>query len=163
MKRNYGILFGLALGLVAIFGSPNSAQAGGTGGGGGSTETGTPFTFAHIASISGSTPSFSGTYTLTQIVPSYYPYATLSFSLKGKPINLPDGTALQVTVYTSDPITGEAKPPVTTPVPMTVLSKLGAEKASLNLYNMPGDLDPIRLDFIEVTSSNGTVIVDAHA
>lgn len=160
MKRNYAILFGLSLGLVAILGGSNSAQAGGSGGGG-STEVGTPFSFDNIASINGSTASYSGTYTVTQSIAGYYTWSTISMSFKGKPVNLPDGTPLYVTVYTSDAVTGEPYAP-TRAANIIVSSKVALEKASVAVFDPRFTSDPIHLDLVEVTTADGRVVVDVH-
>jgi hypothetical protein len=148
--------------LLALAAVPNSAIASGSGSTGTvDVTTGTPLTFSQVQPINGSLPTYSGTYTMTHSLPGYYPMDTLQLNFKGKPINLPDGAYLLVTVYTSDSLTGTVLPTLTAP-PMPVLAKVGLEKTSLSVVNPMGSVINRRVDLIVLSLPDGTIVAVAN-
>ena len=160
MNKLPALLLASTIALAAVF-APVTAIAGLRSGGSGGSETGTPLFFDQIASFNGSTPAWSGTYTLTNSIPGYYTWTTVQLSFKGKPVDVPNGTSFYVTVYTSDPVTHIPFPPVAAPA-MGVLSKVGTEKVTLVIPNPPGGSSNRQLDGAVVSAGDGSTVVIAH-
>ena len=149
--------------LVALGAGQVQAQRGGSGGGGGGTivNTATPFVFDYVALVNGATPTCSGDFTVTNSIPGYYTWTTVSLSVKAKSLNFADGTVLNVTLYTSDKLTGKALAPIRL-AGMTVLQKVGILKAAVQIANTPASQSVRQLDRLIVTASDGTVVFSAH-
>lgn len=81
--------------------------------------------------------------------------------MKAKSLNFVDGTVLNVTLYTSDKITGQASAPVRL-ANMIVLQKTGVVKSAMNFTNWTVSPVVRRLDQLVVTASDGTVVFSAH-
>lgn len=160
MNKFLGILLATTLVSAAIL-APTPAAAR-SGGGGGGTETGTPFVFDHFTSINGTLPTWTGTYSITNSIPGYYTWSTVSISIKGKPMNVSDGTSFRVTLYTSNVDSGAALAPVSLPN-LVVISKTGTLKGNFNILNAPNQNINRRVDGIVVSATDGTVIAAAHS
>ena len=154
-----GMQFTLLCALLCIASMAVFAQSG--GGGSSSASTATPFVFDYVAPVNGVTPSCSGDFTLTNAIAGYYSWATVKISIKAKPINLPDYTLLNVTVYTSDAVTGEVYAPARM-ANMVVLKQVASVKSATNLYNSTFTQIVRQLDRIIVTTSDGTVVFSGH-
>ena len=154
MKTKFAYLAPALISLCALASISNA------GGGGGNTETGTPLNITYVASIGGKTPAWSGTYTVTHSIPGYYTWDTVQVSLKGKPVNLPDSTLLNVTYFFSDELTGVALPPVSAPQ-MSVLKGLGSAKSTISLLNFNFSAIVRHLDGVVVTDAAGHIVVVA--
>ena len=154
MKTKFAYLAPALISLCALASISNA------GGGGGNTETGTPLNITYVASIGGKTPAWSGTYTVTHSIPGYYTWDTVQVSLKGKPVNLPDSTLLNVTYFFSDELTGVALPPVSAPQ-MSVLKGLGSAKSTISLLNFNFSAIVRHLDGVVVTDAAGNIVVVA--
>ena len=162
-NRSLGVaaLFVMMLALV-------SGQALAQRNGGGNNPPGTPLVFDFVAKVNGTTPTWSGDFVMAAPALIYGVRTTnLSFSIRGKNLNLPDGTKLYVNLETSDSVTGDKTD--TSKVnyhcmaaPMGVLAKLGIVKAYHNFFD-DLTLKVIRkLDRITITDANGTVLASAH-
>lgn len=134
-----------------------SGGSGGSGGGGSTVETGTPLSFTFASTIGGSLPAWSGTYTITHSIPGYYTWDTVQMSLKAKPCNLPDGSLLNVSIFTHDAITGLALPVINAPK-VSVKSKLGSTKFQIDILNPPAVSYDRVLDQVVVWAPDGTVV-----
>lgn len=155
-------LLALLSGQALASGSGGSGGgSGGGGGGGGSVNTAPPLIFDFTASVGGSTPGWSGDYTVTNSIPGYYSYAVLSINLKAKPLNLPDNTALTVTAYTSNQVTGQPLPPVSV-TGLAVLNSVGQLKSKTTIYNVTFDTIVRHLDSVVIATPDGTVIASCH-
>lgn len=162
MNKFFGILLATTLVSAAILAPTSAAARSGGGGGGNGTEVGTPFVFDQFASINGTLPSWSGTYTMTNSIPGYYTWSTVSISVKGKPMNVSDGTSYRVTLYTTDVDSGVALAPVTLPY-LVVINKTGTVKGNFTIYNPPSQNINRRVDGIVISAADGTVIAAAHS
>lgn len=173
MKQKVSIAIILGLALIAIV-SPSNAIAkssftggggngggGNGGGGGGSTETGTPFVFTYSTKINGVMPTWTGTYILDHSIPGYYTWDSLQISLKGKPVGLPDGTLLNVTIYTSDIDLGISLPPINAPK-MSCTGKVGTAKSNLVIYNPANITYNRHVDGVIISAPDGTVLAVCH-
>ncbi len=153
------------LALMTLGAGQAQAQRGGSGGGGGgggsTVNTATPLLFNYIASINGATPSCSGDFTLTNSIPGYYTWSTVNISVKAKSLNLPDNTTLTVTIYTSDKVTGEIFAPVQM-APMVVLKQVGTARSATSIFNYTANQIVRQLDWVVVTTADGTVVFSAH-
>jgi hypothetical protein len=142
--------------------SGQAYPSGGGGGGGNSSNTpGTLLTFDSITSVEGTTPSCSGDYTITNPIPGYYTWTTFDVSVKSKPLNLPDGARLIVTLYAKDALTGNTLPPVRLG-DMVVLKKVGLSKSSyafMDLGILYGGAPTLRtMDKVVITTASGQVV-----
>ena len=146
----------LALVATSLVVAPSAlAQKGGSGGG--TVESGVPLAFVGVLSIGGATPAWSGTYTLTHSIPGYYTWDTMQVSIKGKPLNVPDGSTLHVVCLFSDTITGAALPSVELPS-LSCLKGLGTAKSTTMIRN-PNVAQMFRhLDAILLQANDGTVV-----
>jgi hypothetical protein len=156
MKFKFALMAPALICLCALTSTSNASG----GGGGGSTETGTPLNVTYAASIGGKTPSWSGTYTITYGIPGYYTWDSVQVSLKGKSVNLPDMTQLNVTYFFSDMITGVALPPVSAPR-MLVDKSVGVAKSTINIMNSNYSSYMRHLDGVVVTDAAGNIVVVA--
>jgi hypothetical protein len=152
--------------LVLMLGTSSAiARSGGgsSAGGGGNVkvEASPSLVFDNVLSINGSLPSWSGTYSLTNPIPGYYTWCSINMSFKGKPVNVPDGTPLYVTVFTSDVYTGLSYDPYTAPN-MIVSSKVATERASLTIMNPVGVNCTRQIDGVVVSTADGTIVTIAH-
>ena len=133
-----------------------------SGGGGGETgNIAPPLIFDFTAPVNGQTPSWSGDCTVTNSIPGYYSFATLSLNIKAKPINLPDNSILQVTAYMSNHVTGLPLPPVTVSG-MLVLSKTAQLKSKTTIFNLTFDPIVRVVDNVVISLPDGTVIATCH-
>ena len=154
-------LFCMMFGLVS---SNASAQRQG----GGNNPAGTPLTFESVLAVNGKTPQWSGDFTLGPNLSYGTWITTLSFSIRGKNLNLPDNTPLYVNLYTSNVATGETTDTSSVRYhcmanPMQVVGKLGIVKAYTNFYDDPFAPTIVRkLDKVEIIDASGTVLAIAH-
>ncbi len=133
--------------------------------GGGNNLVGLPLTFTSFVNVNGKTPGWSGDYNITAPTIVYWARTTtLSFSIRAKNMNLPDGTMLYVNLYTSDSLTGSATETGNVQYhcmasPMGVTGKLAIVKAKHDFNDDPfGPLIIRKLDRIEVTDGSGAVL-----
>ena len=132
--------------------------------GGGGNDPGTtapPLIFDYLTPIGGVTPSWSGDSLVTNSIPGYYSYATLSLNIKAKPVSLPDNSVLLVTAYTSNQVTGQPLPPVAV-TNIIVVGKTAMLKSKTTIYNVTFDQIVRRLDRVIITTVDGTVIATCH-
>jgi hypothetical protein len=155
MKTKFAFLAPALICLCALASTSNAS-----GGSGGTTETGTPLAITYAANIGGKTPTWSGTYTITYGIPGYYTFDTVQVSLKGKSVNLPDFTNLNVTYFFSDMLTGAAMPPVSAP-PMSVSKGVANAKSTITIMNFNFSTAIRHLDGVVVTDAAGNVVVVA--
>lgn len=122
----------------------------------------TPLIFSSITAINGTTPACSGDYTITNPIPGYYTWTTFKVNIKAKPIELPDNSALTVTLYTRDSATGASLPPVRL-ADMIVLSKTGLSKSSYQFLDLGilygGTLTLRVMDKVVVSTASGQIVM----
>ena len=135
--------------------------------GGGNNPAGTTLIFDYVASVNGKTPTWSGDFTLTAPTPLYgYLTTNLSFSIRGKNLNLPDNTRLFINLYTSDITTGTQSSTDASRwhcmSAMQVVGKLGIVKGYNDFYDDISSTIVRRLDRVIITDINGMVLATAH-
>ena len=163
--KNLNRFFSIAALLLLMLGLTSGqamAQRRGSG-----SDAPAPLVFDYVASVNGKTPTWSGDFTMTAPTPVFYSLVTeLSFSIRGKNLNLPDNTRLFVNLYTSDIATGTQSD---TDVnrwhcmsAMQVIGKLGIVKAYNDFFDEPFSPIVRRLDKVVITDANGNVLATAH-
>ena len=135
--------------------------------GGGINPAGTTLVFDYVASINGKTPTWTGDFTLGAPTLLYGSRITnLSFSIRGKKLNLPDNTQLFIDLYTSDIATGTQSSTDASRwhcmSAMQVVGQLGIVKGYNDFYDDPASTIVRRLDKVVITDANGTVLATAH-
>ena len=153
-------LFALMLALL-------SGQALAQRQGGGNNAPGTTLVFDYVAPVNGKTPTWSGDFTMTAPTPLYgFLITNLSFSIRGKNLNLPDNTRLFINLYTSDITTGTQSDTDASRwhcmSAMQVVGKLGIVKGYNDFYDEPTSTIVRKLDKVVITDANGTVLATAH-
>ena len=150
--------------MIALFSGQAQAQRQG----GGNNAAGTTLVFDYVATVNGKTPTWSGDFTMGAPAQVFYSMITnLSFSIRGKNLNLPDNTLLYIDIYTSDVATGAQTDTSTIHYhcmasPMQVVSKLGIVKGYNNFID-PLDSTIVRkLDKVVISDGNGNVLATAH-
>jgi hypothetical protein len=156
----------LLIGMPTLLAQPAMAQRQG----GGNNPAGTLFVFDNVASVNGKTPKWSGDFTIGPPTSLYYgasPITHLSFSIRAKDLNFPDGTQLFVSISTSDIITGSSMDTSSVRYhcmasPMQVTGQLGIVKAYTDFYDDPAANIIRKLDKMVITDASGKVLAVAH-
>ncbi len=135
--------------------------------GGGNNAPGTLLVFDYVASVNGKTPSWSGDFTMVAPTPLFGSMVTnLSFSIRGKNLNLPDNTRLFINLSTSDVATGTQYGTDASRwhcmSAMQVSGKLGIVKGFNDFYDEISSTLVRKLDKVTITDANGTVLATAH-
>ncbi len=144
-----------------------SAQAGAQRQGGGNNPAGTTLIFDYVATVNGKVPTWSGDFTMGAPTSLYgFMITNLSFSVRGKNLNLPDNSRLFVNLYTSDIVTGTQSDTDASRwhcmSAMQVVGKLGIVKGFNDFYDGLSSTIVRRLDRVVITDANGAVLATAH-
>jgi hypothetical protein len=149
--------------MLALFSGQAMAQRKG----GGNNPPGTLLTFDYIATVNGKKPTWSGDFTMAapaQVLSSMV--TNLSFSIRGKNLNLPDNTRLFITLYTSDILTGTQSDTDASRwhcmSAMQVVGKLGIVKGYNNFIDPVPSTIVRKLDKVVISDASGAVLATAH-
>ncbi|MCW3053845.1 MAG: hypothetical protein JWN14_3015 [Chthonomonadales bacterium] len=134
---------------------------------GSGTDVPTPLVFDYVATVNGKVPTWSGDFTMGAPTLIFYSRITnLSFSIRGKNLNMPDGSQLFVNLFTSDIATGTQSDTNVSRwhcmSAMQVTGKLGIVKAYNDFIDDPSSTIVRRLDRVVITDAAGNVLATAH-
>ena len=144
-----------------------SGQANAQRQGGGNNAPGTLLVFDYVASVNGKTPTWSGDYTMAAPTPMFGSLITnLSFSIRGKNLNLSDNTRLFINLSTFDITSGTQFGTDASRwhcmSAMQVTGKLGIVKGYNDFVDESTSTIVRKFDRLTITDANGTVLATAH-